>query len=287
MLTWHVSFFKTARFVVFSTFLAILTSVALFVGGVDREDGLVAHWEFNQNNDNTAEDSSGNGNDGTLVPANSTEAKWGTGQFAGSLSLSGENDHFVRVPSSASLNNVKKQITVVAHIYPRALWAPGSSSRAYIAVVQRQWREGSRGQYYLGYGPKNNVLNYKWHLGLVDADMSIYRLPKGQDKPAIGEWVHLAGTYNGETGEMSLYVNGDLIGGETHVGEIRLDPESFNRPLAIGAEINGPNTDDATGEFNGYIDDVRVYNRALSDKEIKILAQEARMRTNEGTQNGR
>jgi len=262
----------------FRTFLAMLVSVAFFGYGVAREDGLVAHWEFNQNDGNTAMDSSGNGNDGTIVPTNSTEPKWGTGEFAGSLSLSGEKDHFVRVPSSASLNNVKKQITVVAHIYPKALWAPGSSSRGYIAVVQRQWREGTQGQYYLGYGPKNNVLNYKWHLGLIGADMSIYQLPKGQDKPAIGEWVHLAGTYNGETGTMSLYVNGDLVGAETQVGEIRLDPESLNRPLAIGAEISKPNVDDARGEFNGYVDDVRIYDRALSDKEIKILAQEAMMR---------
>ena len=57
--------------------------------------------------------------------------------------------------------------------------------------------------------------------------------------------MHLAGTYSGETGKMSLYVNGKLIGTETHVGEIRLDPESLNRPLSIGGELNGPNIDDA------------------------------------------
>jgi len=45
--------------------------------------------------------------------------------------------------------------------------------------------------------------------------------------------VHLAG----------LYVDGELIGTQTHVGEIRLDPESLNRPLAIGAELNGGSID--------------------------------------------
>jgi len=90
------------------------------------------------------------------------------------------------------------------------------------------------------------------------------------------EWVHLAGTNNGETGEMSLYVDGELIGTETHIGEIRLDPESSNRPLAIGAELNGPNTDEPTGDFDGYIRDVRIYHRSLSDKEVKALAEQAR-----------
>ena len=155
--------------------------------------------------------------------------------------------------------------------------AQGSSSTGYIAVVQRQWRETLHPDlYYLGYGPENNVLHYKWHLGLIGEEVSLYRLPEGQDKPRVGEWVHLAGTYNGETGKMSLYVNGKLIGTETHVGEIRLDPESSNRPLAIGAELNGPNIDDLNGEFNGYVDEVRIYDRALSDEEIKTLAEEAR-----------
>ena len=106
--------------------------------------------------------------------------------------------------------------------------------------------------------------------------MSLYLLPEGQDKPRVGKWVDLAGTYNGETGKMSLYVDGELIGTQTHVGEIRLDPESFNRPLAIGAELNGPSTDDPTGEFDGYIRDVRIYDRALSDEEVKTLAEQAR-----------
>ena len=124
----------------------------------------------------------------------------------------------------------------------------------YIAVVQRQWREVSHPDlFYLGYGQENNALHYKWHLGLIGAEVSLYRLPDGQDKPVVGEWVHLAGTYNGETGKMSLYVNGKPIGTQTHVGEIRLDPESLNRPLAIGAELNGPSIDDPSNGFTGYV----------------------------------
>ena len=90
--------------------------------------------------------------------------------------------------------------------------------------------------------------------------------------------MHLAGTYNGETGKMSLYVDGNLIGTLTRTGEIRLDPESLNRPLAIGAELNGPSIDKPTADFDGYVRDVRIYDRALSDQEVKTLAEEARSR---------
>ena len=70
--------------------------------------------------------------------------------------------------------------------------------------------------------------------------MSLYRLPEGQDKPVVGEWVHLAGTYNGETGKMSLYVNGKPIGTQTHVGEIRLDPESLKSAVSDWSRTKRP-----------------------------------------------
>jgi len=210
--------------------------------------GLIAHWKFEEGAGDLVKDSSGEGNDGTIVPANTPEPKWGIGDFAGSISFSGGNDHFVRIPPSVSFNNLKKQITVVAFIYPRTLWTPdstlqrrwkkavklakkllgmatdsekaeGLSPTGYIAIVQRQWRETRHpDQYYLGYGPENNVLHYKWHLGLIGDEVSLYRLPEGQDEPRLGEWVDLAGTYNGETGKMSLYVDGELIGTQAHVG---------------------------------------------------------------------
>jgi Concanavalin A-like lectin/glucanases superfamily len=289
---------------VFGMSLFVIASAA--VGPCSAQDetvggGLIAHWRFEEGAGDVVKDSSGEGNDGAIVPANTPEPKWGTGDFAGSVSFSGGNDHFVRVPPSASLNSLKKQITVVAFIYPRTLWtqgsmlqrgwkkaikgakkllgmAQGAPATGFIAIVQRQWQETMHpDQYYLGYGPENNILHYKWHLGLMgDDQVSLYRLPEGQDKPRVGEWVHLAGTYNGETGKMSLYVDGELIGTQTHVGEIRLDPESLNRPLTIGAELNGPSIDDPSGEFVGYVRDVRIYDRALSAEEVKTLAEEAR-----------
>ncbi len=258
-----------------------LTQEQLKLARDNLENGLVAHWKFEEGAGSAVKDVSNHGNDGTIVPANIPEPKWGTGEFAGSVLLSGGHDHHVRIPSSASLNTVKKQITVAAHIYPKTLWSAEARSNPFIVVVQRQWKDTVHPDlFYLGYGPKNNALRYKWHLGLVDSDMSLYRLPESEDKPRVGEWVHLAGTYDGETGKMFLYVNGDRIGKKVRVGEIRLDSESLHTPLVIGAEINGPNIDDATGEFNGYVDDVRIYDRALSDAEIKILAEEARDRTN-------
>jgi Concanavalin A-like lectin/glucanases superfamily len=78
---------------------------------------------------------------------------------------------------------------------------------------------------------------------------------------------------------MALYVNGALIGSRTYVGEMRLDAESLGRPLVIGAELNGPDIDDATGEFDGYVGDVRLYDSAFSDEEIRLSQRRRRLRS--------
>jgi hypothetical protein len=281
---------------------------------VTLSDGLIGYWKFENSSGATVPDFSGHGNDGVIVPASAASLVQRIGAFAGALSFAGDSGHFVRIPSTPTLNSLKKQITVVALLYPTALWKPPGRptlfSRAvsklrrmwngtisyiqqstgmmslressapaptgFAAIVQRQWRTTLHpDQFFLGYGLKNKTLHYKWHIGLMDGNsLSLYCLPKGKEQPQAAQWVQLAGTYDGVSGRMSLYINGELIGSLTHPGEIRLDAESLSRPITIGSELNGPSIEQGSGEFSGYIRGVRIYNRALSDTEIRLLAGE-------------
>jgi hypothetical protein len=287
-------------------------------GGQDvntLSNGPLGYWKFESSIGAEVPDYSGHGNDGEIFPAAAASLVQRSGAFAGALSFVGDSSHFVRISPTPLLNSLRKQITVVALIYPTTLWKPPTPFRrrilklrqkwyevvyyihqmlaknpedqppdlaptGFAAIVQRQWRETRHpDQFYLGYGLRNKVLHYKWHIALTDgSDISLYCLPNGEEKPRSAEWVQLAGTYDGISGRMSLYVNGKLIGSLAHPGEIRLDAESRSRPITIGAELNGPSTDQGNGEFSGYIHDVRLYNRALSDDEIKVLAAEAEVR---------
>ena len=194
--------------------------VLLSRGSGRGDNRLVAHWKFDEGSGETVKDFSVNGIDGTIVPANVPETKMGTGNFAGSISLSGASDNHVRIPSSKSLNKLIKQITLVAHIYPRdALVSRLTFHRIYIGRPTPMERSCPPRFILPRLRAKKNVLHYKWHLGLVGAEVEIFALPKGQDKPRVGGWVHLAGTYNGETGNMSLYVDGNGIGKRKRVGE--------------------------------------------------------------------
>jgi fructan beta-fructosidase len=153
---------------------------------------------------------------------------------------------------------------------------PTRSSPGFTAVVKCQWRfAGHPSVFYLGYGRNGNVECYKWHVGLVDGETDVYRLPEAQSRPAVGRWVHIAGVYDAASGKASLYVDGKLLGDDTQAGEMRLDPESLSRPLMIGGELIDADVNDVQNVFDGYVDDVRVYDRALSAEEIGKLAAEA------------
>lgn len=241
-----------------------------------REPGLIGHWAFDETSGNAVIDSSGLANDGLVVPFGLPDSKWGSGEFAGCVSLTGTADNYVRVPPSDALNSIRSSITIAAFVYNRRPWTPSSPDDGFVSIVQRQWRTTLHPDlYYLGYGVVDGVQRYKWHLGLVGKEVSLLALPKGEASPALDRWVHVAGTYDSARSEMVLYVDGEVIGREPATGDIRLDDGSFDRPLAIGAELNTSSIDDASGEFDGYIDDVRLYDRALEAAEIKALAGSA------------
>lgn len=264
------------------------------------DNELIARWKFNEGAGYFAADSSRNNNHGTIKPADAPDPRWGTEAFAGSIRFSGEKNNFFEVPPSNSLNSALEAITVTARIYPKK-FPSVEEIRAnqfvlYISLVQRQWRAELHPDQYYGPLKKNGddeyTIHYKWHLGLsklapdqksaVMKEANIYVLPKdaeGKDVDVPTDaWLHLAGTYDGASGVARLYLNGELIGEQTHeetgtdlTGELRYDGVTTSRPLVIGCEINWQN--EAAGLFNGYVDDVQIYRRALSREEILALSK--------------
>jgi hypothetical protein len=83
--------------------------------------------------------------------------------------------------------------------------------------------------------------------------------------PFIGQWTHLAATFDGTTGR--LYLNG---------GEVASGPFSFggktNAGMTIGNNSSESGWPDCPGAFNGDIDEARIYNRALDPSEVAYLA---------------
>jgi hypothetical protein len=198
--------------------------------------GMVGWWGFDEGAGTTAGDSSGNGNTGTI-----TAATWSPqgGRYGGALSFNGTSA-VVRVPSSASLN-LATAMTLSAWIRPAA------SQSGWRTVMQRQadaWflnASTSAGPLRPGGG------------GTFGGNTDVVTGPTASP---LNAWTHLALTYDGAN--LRLYVNGAPAATKVMTGAI----QSVTNPLWIGG--NQP-----YGEyFNGLIDEVHVYNRALGASEV-------------------
>ena len=222
-------------------------------GKVTLEEGLLAYWPFDEEADNTARDYSGLGNDGIVFGALWTPE----GKIGGALSFDGVNDS-VRIPDSPSLASAHNQITVAFWIYPTNL------STAWSTVMHRtsatdswfDWQVYARA---VDAKTTNNpVFRVDWDFdSVMDTDEEV----EGDVVLRTNRWYFIACTYDGS--QMKFYIDATLRGSTTKAsGTI---PNSGS-DIWIGG--NG-----VWGEyFSGLIDEIRIYDHALSEEEIQILA---------------
>ncbi|MCA9394182.1 MAG: LamG domain-containing protein [Candidatus Omnitrophica bacterium] len=78
-----------------------------------------------------------------------------------------------------------------------------------------------------------------------------------------GEWIHVAATYDGR--HMRLFKDGVEVGKTSKTGRVAMDPRI---PVWIGRNPDGRRP------FHGLIDDVRIYDRALSAQQIRAIIEE-------------
>jgi PKD repeat protein len=203
--------------------------------------GLVAAYAFNEGSGLAVGDSSGLGHAGVASGPTWTS----TGRFGRALSFDGVDD-WVTVPGFPRLD-LATGMTLMAWIYPTA------SSGARDIVV----KEGPGVDIY-------NLYHRNWR-GLPEANVFVggeNRTSEGPELPA-NAWTHVAGTYDGAT--LRLYLNGVLTSSAAFSGPI---PGSTG-PLRIGGNS-------MWGEFfRGVIDEVWVFDRALSAAEIQQLMNTA------------
>jgi hypothetical protein len=199
--------------------------------------GLVGAWGFDEPSGATATDASGRGNTGTISGATRTTA----GRFGGALMFDGIND-WVTVPDATSLR-LTTGATVEGWARPSA---NGSAGWRTMAIKEN----GSNLSYALyAYGDGG--------LPSGHAFTSTERWARATTAPALNTWVHLATTYDGTT--IRLYVNGTQVGTQAQSGPIT----AGTGPLRFGGNAIWPEW------FQGQLDELRVYNRALSGAEVQ------------------
>ena len=212
---------------------------------------MKGHWAFDDGTGTTAADDSIYHNDGVV-----NGASWVAGQVDGALAFNSDDD-YVEIPYDASLALDTNQVTIACWINP------SDFSQAWHTVIQRSispsaWMDWQIYAKATDLGAAGRpVFRINW-----DGNNSVesYEQVIGNSTIPIGVWTHIAVTYDGN--EMKFYINGESP--TTNVVGARTIPNN-GKPIWIG------NNDNWHEEFHGKIDEVVIYDRALSQGEILSL----------------
>ena len=210
--------------------------------------GLVGYWNFDEGAGTSVGDLSGVGNNGTLINGGGA---WVSGHFGTALQFSGtagSGSTRVEISNSASLQ-ITSAITFAA-------WVRVDNINGDAPILAK---EGGGGllSYWFGAFPTGYfgmLLDHDGNQGWDGDD-------RDQNGITQGTWMHIASTWDGS--QISHYLNGTFVsGGIAFSGAVNVSTAR----LFIGA-----NSEYNTTAFTGLIDDLYLYNRALSQSEVQQL----------------
>ena len=214
--------------------------------------GLVLYLTFDEGSGDIAYDYSGNKNNGSLYDANATNddgntpPQWVDGKFGKALSFDGADD-YVEVP----IFPLTDRVTVSAWAY----LIDGQPSGDYAGIISNLngWSNENR------LLVKASIILFQLRIGGVTYNHWVAGLPDLRFS-----WNHYVATYDGS--KVEIYLNGRRVYTGTQTGNL----DSGTTSPTIGWGSVNP----AFYHFKGIIDEVMIFNRALSEEEIKFLYEE-------------
>ncbi len=214
---------------------------------------VVASWPFDEAGGCTTFDAIGT-HDGTMLPSCLADAPTRiTGMRGGALDFDGSND-YVEVPHHADLA-LTSSLSIAAWIRPVDF---GDSS--YGRILAKQQYVGGFGPGYSLYvadRPTGSPAGVRTLCANIDTAIGC----AVDDAVSVGVWQHVVLVFDDDANEVHFYVDGQSRGGFSTSVNLR----SSTVPLRIG------DRDDLARSFHGSIDEVQIWDRALSAAEVAGL----------------
>jgi hypothetical protein len=225
-------------------------STDLSIDDADAEmtdEHLVGYWRFDEGSGDSARDSSGHANHGNLLNGAAREA---SDCHRGScVRFDGFNGH-IAVPLSSSLNLTGNQMAISFWMKPLGVNRDGAG---------QQWQHviDNYSSYYidlLGEDEGNRNMSFR-----VKNTAGTLAVADGATQTTAGEWYHVVGVLR--PAEAVIYLNGVRDGQVAFTGNLAA---SGNESLLFGKYQAS-----FTFNFFGIMDEVKIYDRALTDAEIR------------------
>lgn len=211
---------------------------------IDLEKGLVAYWKFDEGQGDIAFDETENHNDGELLchGEGCSPPEWVKGRVGYAFHFDGVDD-YINAGNKSSLN-ITGAITVVLWAKPQPMLGNGdliTKAGAYIL----EWDTALE-----------SITGQGFQLYLEIATGGNFR--ELQRNIAFGQWIHIVFTYDAAQKKTRCYLNGEFVNDYSDSGNIATSENN----LLIGSY------------FNGFIDEVYIYNRALTEDEIRAIYEQ-------------
>jgi hypothetical protein len=238
------------------------------ISSYNIKDALVGHWKLDETSGTTAKNSIAAGQSGTVTDP----ATWGAGKVGGALAFDGAATYVVvpDYPKATSALSVAGWVNVRTDAATSMALVRNAEGEIGVSVAQDQ-APGS--QFELILNLDDTTGNFSLHAGIITGPNHTTI-----DSPTpfpTGSWQQVAFTTDGAL--LALYINGVQVASTPYVGTFNV-PEV--KELSMGARLNLDTTDpanpilglDATPNLLvGQLDDVAIWNRALSADEVKAI----------------
>lgn len=232
------------------------------VNAVLDEDTIQGMWTFEEGKGNTVTDLSGNGSDGAFVG----DINWAKAKFGDGLEFSGvAARNFVEIGTKGDADSLAALDFKASEGFSIHAWVYANEPPVGRCVIWKGLGCSTWSQYLLGTGAHENgdgnVNQASFHIRAGNGGARQEVL--GDALPAK-EWIHLVGVWDGS--KAYIYVNGELQNSADAAGPPWASPET----VVIGAD---PGCGNGNGRchWNGIIDEIAIFNVALSEGDVKSL----------------
>jgi hypothetical protein len=219
-----------------------MAAASTALGAGDLASGLVGHWTFDEATGGVFKDHSGLGQDG---PASSTARR-----------VQGKSECAIQFDGASTFIHAKLKTELTSYTF--SAWAkPGVVPTSMSAICGRRGHHND-----IGYTPDKRFYFETFNL----AKQGFVVTSEKEYEP--GAWHHVVGAFDQAAATLTLYVDGEVAGQKPFTGEhFQYGGDFFIGCASPGSAVYGY-------WFNGAVDDVRVYNRALSALEVRALHDE-------------